>query len=83
MNRERNTELDALSALSFAALETNLYLDGHPNDEGALRYFRDTVRALNEKTAAYEKQNGPLFATSDGNENQFLWATTPWPWQEG
>ncbi len=82
MNREKEALRDEISALSFAAVETNLYLDGHPGDKDALRYFKDTVRALEEKTAAYEKQYGPLFAKSSLGETKFLWSTTPWPWQE-
>jgi spore coat protein JB len=82
VNSPKQTLKDEISALSFAAVETNLYLDGHPNDKDALRYYKDTVRALSEKTAAYEKEYGPLLAASSTGEKEFLWSTTPWPWQE-
>ena len=45
-------ELKNLQALSFALVETALYLDGHPNDKKAIGYY-DKIK--NEYKTALEK----------------------------
>ncbi len=82
MNRNDLSDLyEEIAALSFCAVEANLYLDGHPNDREALLYLTETVKKLNEKRALYEQKYGPLTAENSSGK-QFLWSTTPWPWQE-
>ncbi len=70
-----------IRALSFAALEANLYLDGHPSDKEALAYFRKTNEELCRMTEAYEEEYAPLTAAGDGYHDGFSWATMPFPWE--
>ena len=78
-----NSELKKLQALSFALVEATLYLDGHPHDKRALRYYNDMLAAYNEALAAYERMHGPVTLSSqeitDGD--MWQWVNHPWPWQ--
>ncbi len=73
--------LSEIRALSFALVETNLYLDSHPECGEALAYFRRVRDELAKKTAAYEKAFGPLTAMGATAEGEWDWITTPWPWE--
>ncbi len=73
--------LSEIRALSFALVETNLYLDSHPECAEALAYFRRVRDELAEKTAAYERAFGPLTAMGATAEGSWDWISTPWPWE--
>lgn len=44
----------------FALVEANLFLDSHPDDQEALKYYSKYAGLLQEAKAAYEKQFGSL-----------------------
>lgn len=73
--------LSEIRALSFALVETNLYLDSYPECPEALAYFRRVRDELREKTAAYEKQYGPLTVMGAEAKGRWEWVNTPWPWE--
>lgn len=73
--------LGEIRALSFALVETNLYLDSYPENSDALAYFRKVRRELAEKTAAYEAAYGPLTVMGALAEGSWDWVSTPWPWE--
>lgn len=82
MNQSDKARLLAeIRALSFALVETNLYLDSYPEDREALAYFRKVRRELAEKTAAYEAAYGPLTVMGATAEGGWDWVRTPWPWE--
>lgn len=69
-------------ALSFAIVDAGLYLDGHPQDTAALDYYNEINSAYRAARDGYEAKYGPL-SIYDGKEtdNEWLWSTTPWPWE--
>ncbi len=77
----REKLLNEIRELSFAALETNLFLDGHVNNSEAMKYFNKVTKELKEKTEKYEAEYGPLTASGNKGDNQWQWATAKWPWQ--
>lgn len=78
---ERQHLLKKLMAERFAAIETSIFLDTHPNDKKALEAMRKYVACYKELRDEYEKKFGPLTAFSDvGNENTWTWINDPWPW---
>lgn len=81
MNNTKKHLEEEIAKLSFAALETNLYLDGHTDDKAALRYFNKITREQNEKVKQYEKQYGPLTPSGNDSESEWQWSTQKWPWQ--
>ena len=83
MNNTQTKEalMKEIMRLSFVTLETNLFLDGHPNNKKALAYFKKYNEMLTSKKKEYQAMYGPL--TADGNESdkEWLWSTQAWPWQ--
>ncbi len=70
-----------IQVLDFALVETALFLDTHPCDFEALRYYRIIRKKLARLERLYECKFGPL--TNQGVDTEFgwEWATCPWPWE--
>ena len=58
---------------SFAAWETRLYLNTHPNDSRALQFFQQLCRQM--------KQNGYACAFVPCGTDAWQWVDDPWPWE--
>ena len=76
----RDNRLQRLRELEFALLETNLYLDTHPNSRNALDYYQKVKAARDIMYEDYVKNNGPMFA-ADVRQDNWSWVDMPWPWQ--
>lgn len=81
MDKMKEKLLSEIRALSFALVETNLYLDSYPENAEALAYFRRVRDELRVKTEAYEKAYGPLTAMGATAKGGWDWIETPWPWE--
>lgn len=80
MDREQLALLKEVMALDFKALELQLYLDTHPNDQRALR---DHNLACQEAKAAkenYQRCYGP-FMPCEATGFPWQWISDPWPWE--
>lgn len=87
MSAEQKQLLHHINAVSFAAFDTHLFLDTHPDCEEAKDYFCQMVAKRDKAIAEYERLYALLFAdasceNSCDGEN-WSWATTPWPWEKG
>ena len=81
-NQNREALLRKIQALSFAKVETELYLDVHPDAEGALEYYRNILRELDGAMTEYQNEYGPLFAEGVVGD-RWTWVEGKWPWQLG
>lgn len=80
----RQDLLDWINAVSFAADDVKLFLDLHPCHTEALEYFAEVKRQRVQALKEYAKYYGPLTVdTASDCEETWMWAETPWPWQEG
>lgn len=68
-----------IQALSFAKVETELYLDAHPENKGALDYYKKILAELDELMTKYQNEHGPLFAEGTVGD-EWTWVKKPWPW---
>ena len=59
--------LNYIDAVSFALIDTNLYLDTHPNDKKAMDHFNQYQKARID---------------SADIDDHFTWATDSWPWMK-
>ena len=75
-----STLMKEIQALSFAKVETELYLDVYPDNREALDYYRKTLSMLDEKMTEYQNKYGPLFAEGVTGDS-WTWVKTKWPWQ--
>ncbi len=87
MNQQNNgynegSLLSELRALSFACLETAMYLNAYPDNRTALRYFDECRDRLAELTATYEERYGPLTHKGAAKNGSWDWVDGPWPWQK-
>ena len=69
-----------IQALSFAKVETELYLDTHPDNLTALEYYKDTIAKLDEVMEKYQHKFGAIFAESVSGDG-WNWVKQKWPWQ--
>ncbi len=81
MTDERKALMLRLQQASFALWETMLFLDTHPDDAEALKYFAEIRQKSRELTAQYEKKYGPVTAEATYAGAHWNWVDGPWPWQ--
>ncbi|MCR4419782.1 MAG: spore coat protein CotJB [Clostridia bacterium] len=82
MDSHRRELLRKIMALEFSALELNLYLDTHPNDDRALADFNQVAHELAGLKQEYEHRYGPLFNYGWGPSHDcWRWPDEPWPWE--
>ena len=72
--------LNEISAVGFALIDINLFLDTHPNCKEALQYRQQAAKKKKMLTERYEAQFGPLTIAACGSENCWEWVSNPWPW---
>jgi spore coat protein JB len=84
-DHQREQLLERIQALSFSAVDLNLYLDTHPCDLRALTDYNQISSVLLQTKAIYEQLYGPMlnFGLSSGGCDSFRWVEEPWPWQIG
>ena len=79
----RSRLMKRINELSFALVETQLYLDGPPTNRAALDYYRTTYDEYQRLKQEYEANCAPLTPTSVGSETEWKWVREPWPWELG
>ncbi|MFZ5596458.1 MAG: spore coat protein CotJB [Bacillota bacterium] len=82
MPSNQMTLLRQIMELQFTAVELNLFLDTHPEDERALKDMNTVVENLDRLVDQYEKMCGPLTAASEqACGTNWRWIKEPWPWE--
>ena len=79
-NQNKESLLRKIQALSFAKVETELYLDVYPEAAQALSYYRNILSQLDEAMTEYQNKYGPLFAEGVVGD-RWTWVEGAWPWQ--
>lgn len=72
-----------IDMVSFAVVDITEYLDTHPCDEEALKYFNHYEDLRRTALRAYSEKYGPLTIDTANPEKQWSWAKQPWPWEGG
>jgi len=80
MNREEL--MLKIQKLSFAKVETELFLDTHPDCRAALDYYRDVTDELDGLMTEYQNKYGPIVAEGSMGD-RWTWIEGLWPWQNG
>jgi len=83
-NSARQKCMRNVQSASFAVDEARLYLDTHPNDEKAKKYF-DKYNTLRKKALAeYEANFSPILSDDiNAAKDGWTWTDEPYPWNEG
>ena len=72
-----------IDALDFSILETELFLDTHPNNRQAMQMLREYRRRRRDAISNYEAKCGPYIKTADDVHpvDYWNWIDSPWPWE--
>lgn len=81
-NYTKESLMQELRALSFAALETGMYLDMYPDNRAALHYFDECRNRVKELTELYEERYGGLTMLGAAKNGSWDWNDGPMPWQK-
>lgn len=77
---DREKLLRRLSEQQFAAHETALFLDTHPNCESALKAHREYTAAAEALMKKYNESYGMLTHRCPHSGSRWQWICDPWPW---
>lgn len=69
-----------IQEISFARLETQLFLDTHPENGAALAYFHTLTEELEELMDEYQGKHGAIHP-SGASGKSWNWISGEWPWQ--
>ncbi len=73
---------ERIKAYDFAKVEMKLYLDTHPDEQGALELFKLYGKKREELVETYERYFGPYICTADDVcGDRWTWTDDPWPWE--
>ncbi|MBQ8356227.1 MAG: spore coat protein CotJB [Clostridia bacterium] len=81
-SNDRSALLHKLRAEDFALYEVALYLDAHPGNKKALKYYHEHKRITDMLRAEFEEKFGPLTLYNNQSENNWEWVEGPWPWEK-
>lgn len=72
-----------IQEVSFAIDDVVLYLDTHPYDEEALKYYKKYKKLYHEASEEYTQYYGPLQTSNVIADDRWTWVEGPWPWEGG
>ena len=73
--------LNKIRILEFVLHDTGLYLDTHPLDQEALRYYHTNREMPDAAIDEYTSYYGPLTMDAVLSKNKWTWIEKPWPWE--
>lgn len=80
MNKTDTDLMRRIQELDFARVETQLFLDTHPDCRQALEYYHRLMRELEPLVVEYTAKHGPLTPSAVSTEC-WNWIDGMWPWQ--
>lgn len=78
---EKDSLMRRIDQASFAIDDVLLYLDTHPTDQEALKYYHYVAGLRKEALETWQAQYGPLLVDSVKNTDRWTWVTEKWPWE--
>ncbi len=76
---EQEMMLRRISAIDFAIVELNLYMDTHPYDQEVNMKLNDYREQSNNLKSQYQEKYGPI-TSKFTEDNRWGWISDPWPW---
>lgn len=83
MNKQlsRQQLFQFINEVSFAINDIALFLDTHPCDSCALKYYKEYKELREQAMEEYTKCYGPLTYDNVDVDDKWTWACQPWPWE--
>lgn len=76
---DQEVMLKRISAIDFAIVELNLYMDTHPYDNEVNSKLNDYRNQSSNLKAEYQEKYGPI-TSGTTEDNRWGWIADPWPW---
>lgn len=70
-----------ISKLDFCIQDVTLFLDTHPHDQEAIKYYKEGMKHLLKMKETYLKNGGAL--TNRDGKNIENYINEPFPWMKG
>lgn len=78
---EKEKMLKQVQMYRFALVDASLFLDTHPTDKEALKYFKRINELFEKALKNYEDKYASINISSGISDNKWEWATSPFPWE--
>ena len=75
--------METIGQSAFAAYDTLLYMDTHPQDQEAMAYYHKQAGIRREAMEEYARRFGPLTMDliDETDCHSWEWMMQPWPWE--
>ena len=81
--KTKESKLRELQELEFVAIDLNLYLDTHPDDDGAIKKLKEHYEKIRTLRETYESEVTMLFSHHIKDKKDLdRWINDPWPWEK-
>ena len=81
MASNRTQAMREVQGVHLVLEELILFLDTHPTDATALKYYNYYKQLNSQLIEQYTVQFGPITADDVDVNNSWTWVETPWPWE--
>lgn len=78
---EKEKLMKQVQMYRFALIDASLFLDTHPTDKEALKYFKRINELLEKYSKEYEKKHGSINISNGISNDKWEWATSSFPWE--
>lgn len=72
-----------IDMVSFPVVDMGIYLDTHPCDMEALKYYNHYLELRKTALEAYTEKYGPLTMDLAASDSGWTWGDMPSPWEGG
>ena len=81
--RSKAQLMETIGQSAFAAYDTLLYMDTHPQDQEAMAYYHKQAGIRREAMEEYARRFGPLTMDliDETDCHSWEWMMQPWPWE--
>ena len=81
--RSREQLMQEINQASFCVDDAALYLDTHPHDVEAMRFYHEHAGHRKALLEEYAAQYGPLLIDDVTCREHWTWVDGPFPWEGG
>lgn len=78
---DREKMMKQVQMYHFAMVDASLFLDTHPTDKEALKYFGRLKEMSDKAHQDYQKKYGSLNIKNGERDGKWEWATSAFPWE--
>lgn len=78
---DREVLLKRVQVCDFALNDAALFLDTHPYDKDALKFYQKHEVMREAAAKEYTSKYGPIARSDYDGSSHWAWVDGPWPWQ--